>query len=208
MTAITTNPTRRAILAGAAVAATVPALALAADNSRDGVSLDFRRRVANYRAARRAADRFDEGRYAAVRADFFAVRDALPHQTFTYGEGKALSTDNAAQIAVAKGMQRVPPIHLKADARQAHRQLLEAHEAREAEIARLRDVTGLTEASLHYEDLCEAAWNALSAVEAYQPKNLIELHAKLAFLIETGAAEADDTLPRLMDEMGRLLAAA
>lgn len=204
----TTNTTRRAILGGAAIAAAVPTIALAADNSRDGVSLDFKRRVAEYRARRRAADRFDEGLYAMVRAEFFAARDAIPHQTFGYGEGKTLSTDNRAQIAVAKGMQRVPQMHIKADARHAHRQLLEADEAREAEIARLRDSTGLTEAELRYEDLSEACWNALSAVEAYRPQNLAELHAKLAFLIETGAAEADATLPRLMDEMGRLLATA
>lgn len=206
MNANTTNTTRRAILGGAAVAATVPHLALAADNSRDGVSLDLKRRIAAYRAAQRAADRYEEQVLDPALARYLAAKDAVPHVTVPCGD-RELSTADRVHIEFAMGVQETPSAaYVKPEVVRAYRQLLAAHAARLAQFARLEESTGWREASDRHSDvLCEAVWTALAAVEAYPPQNVAELHAKLAFLIDVGAADSDNTLPRTLAEIAQLL---
>jgi hypothetical protein len=218
-----TKPTRRSIIGVLALAA--PAVALATIPTAHAISISPELAEA-FRRCRVAADaqsRFDPVETAA-RERYFAEVEALPHFTGTFpnmgGDVTTLTTAEPRTVALAKALSREvatgPGGHPRSFAERvaakhdgymrAARHVVAGAKWRDRETARIARATGLDAANAESNRLSDLYAEAETRVYQAPITTVIDLKAKLAFMVETAAFDLTGTSATLVSDVDRILA--
>jgi hypothetical protein len=175
------------------------------------VSPELTRLIALHDSAMTACRDYDKGDYAAAAERWRQMRDAIPHVEMEMADGRVWSTADEHHHSFAKyqAKQRVTFSGAGAtDAEARHKAMCRyaaAVEKRAGEVAEAREASGLNAAFARSEELEEAEVAATRAVENFPVTTLIDLNAKMTFLVDTGGFACDATPDILLADLVRLL---
>lgn len=211
MKTTTTTLSRRAILGAMAVAMPVATFAAVGnaverqDERNAGVSPELPGLIAAAHAADNACRDYAETAERPAHARWLKLCERIPHTEIeaSYGRineagARVISTEDDYHVRAARSAVRTKVSFWgpgSEDARQRHehqRQLVAAANARDARVAAAAKVSGLTAVLAHMEGLEGRATEAVKAVDAFNPRSLADLVAKLDYYEDVGSSEDND----------------
>lgn len=198
------TPSRRAVLGALAIGPLVaasPASAALHGQIYDELAASggIASAIAAYKCAKAEEDAFDRDVYHPAWKAWEVACEALPHHVEERAESwgavtPRMTTADEVDLRTARWEIKTTQRHVPEleGYIAACRRLVAAHEAREAEKARLMAAYRVEELTCESDKRCTAAYLALKAVEPIRPANIAEFAEKLAFLAENERFDVED----------------
>jgi hypothetical protein len=210
MTILATS--RRGMLGAIALAPIVATVATCAPQPAAAATSALPSMIAKWRVAEAECDLASDAHQAALDA-WEAACEAVPHYTTTRGyqsKGRGFMHMTTADPTHAPSAHTVVEVWSgKEWADEAYlsccRELIEADDRRQAEIARLKAVHGVQAASDEEERVAEISGDMLWAIIEHPVSTPDDLLAKLAFMTETGHFGDTDVTVAVGEDIRRVL---
>lgn len=207
MNALTTLPTRRAMLGGAVIALAATTSIAPASGGTDTVSPELVRLMAASHQADAASEALD-AQYDTLMQRWRDEVAVLPVTTASYvnvvGDRHELSTAWPIDLKTAQSILTTSVGGDTTEAGRAARKIIAAHVDLQSQKDAIAKRYGLDKMRERSNSLSDATAAAIDDVSAFKARNIADLEAKLSFLMERGYLDCEHARVELLADVRRL----